>query len=277
LAAEISELEELEMIEETLPAQLREKRPKILVVDDDRDIAGLLRHQLQQEGYEVLTAYNGPDALWLAREERPNLITLDMLMEGVDGFAVLEDLKGDATTAGIPVIIVSILEEEESRAFALGAVDYIAKPFKEGQLLGSVRRVLEPLESGRINQVLVVDDDRDILSWLKEALSNNGYAVSLASSGREALSLARRQRPDVILLDLKLPDMDGYQIIRQLKREKNTQEVPIIVITASPIDKERDKVRVLGAETRQILSKPFSIDTLIEEIKRVEKEADLGY
>jgi PAS domain S-box-containing protein len=273
---EVPELEELE-VEEILPDRFRGKRPKILVVDDDRDIAGLLRHQLELEGYQVLTAYNGPDALWLAREERPNLITLDILMEGVDGFAVLEDLKGDATTAGIPVIIVSIMAGEEDRAFALGAVDYIIKPLEKSQLLQSVWHVLGPLKDGQSNQVLAVDDDQDILSWLKEELTNNGYEVSLASSGREALAQARRQRPDIILLDLKLPDMDGYQIIRLLKREKRTQEVPIIVITASAIDKEKDKVRVLDLGARQMLSKPLSIDTLVKEIKRVEKEADLSY
>jgi PAS domain S-box-containing protein len=251
-------------------------RPKILVVDDDRDIAGFLRHQLELEGYDVLVAYNGEDAVWLAQEERPNLITLDIFMEGIEGFKVLENLKEDATTAGIPVIILPILAEGGAHAFALGATDYLIKPFEERQLLQSVRQVLEPLGDGQLNRVLVVDDDQQIVSWLLEALTVHGYEVRTATTGREALALAAQTRPDVILLDLKMPDMDSYQIIRRLRRQQSTQSVPIIITTdrcASAIDKERDKVWMLGLGTKQLLTEPFSIEMLIQEIKKVGHES----
>jgi PAS domain S-box-containing protein len=248
---------------------------KILVVDDDEDITQLLRHQLEAEGYRVLAAQHEEDVLQLARREQPDLITLDILLDGVDGFDVLAKLKQDSMTAEIPVIIVSIVPDAGTRGLALGAAGYISKPFEERQVLAQIHAVLASAGTGgngRLNRVLVVDDDRHIVDWLKEALTNNGFTVRGAYNGHEALALAREDSPDLILLDLKMPDMDGYEVIRGLRRQQATQGIPVIVITGYALDSDRDKVEILGMGVANMLIKPFSVETLVQEIKRVEQK-----
>jgi len=242
------------------------RRQKILVVEDDHDLALLLRRQLESDGYHVLLAGSGEDALWLAREEQPQLITLDMMLPDLDGFIVLERLKANPVTAPIPVIIVSVLADAEE-GYALGAVDYVVKPFEEVKLLQSVRDALAPAEEGESQDVLVVDDDEDIRGLLVQALTYHGYQVRTATNGQEALDQVVEKHPDLILLDLRMPGVDGYEVIRRLKAKESTQPIPIVVITASPVDKERDKVRVLGMGANQYLTKPLSVQALINEIK----------
>jgi DNA-binding response OmpR family regulator len=244
--------------------------PKVLVVDDDEHILQLLRHQLEAEGYRVLTAQRGEDVFPLARSQRPALITLDVILEDIDGFQVLEKLKQDPITSKIPVIIVSIVPDAETRGVALGAAGYIGKPFEEEQMLAQVRQVLASLgigDNGRVNRVLVVDDDRHIVEWLKVALSSNGFVVRGAYSGQEALARVHEESPDLILLDLKMPDMDGSEVIRRLRREPATRDIPVIVITGSSFDDAQ--VRVVGMGVKHMLTKPFTIETLVQEIKRI--------
>jgi signal transduction histidine kinase/DNA-binding response OmpR family regulator len=248
--------------------------PKVLVVEDDEHILQLLRHQLETEGYQVFTAQRGQDVFQLAQREQPVLITLDILLvDDVDGFAVLERLKNDPTTSNIPVIVVSVVPDAQTRGLALGAAGYIGKPFDENQVLSEVQKVMASLgvnENGQLNQVLVVDDDRHIVDWLKRALTGNGFVVQGAYNGHKALALAREVSPDLILLDLKMPDMDGYDVIRSLRREEATRNIPVIVITGAPLDDLHKHVEILGMGVEQLLTKPFSIETLVEEIKRVE-------
>jgi CheY-like chemotaxis protein len=253
---------------ETAPVVSR--RPKILVVEDDRDLALLLRRQLESDGYQVLLAGSGEDALWLAREEQPQLITLDIMLPDIDGFVVLERLKAHPLTMAIPVVIASVVGETETeKGYALGAVDYVVKPFEEEKLLQAVRQGLASLDTKpQSPKLLVVDDDPDILGLMHEALSFHGYEVFTAANGREALDRVPQVRPDLILLDLKMPQLDGYEVIRRLKGDESTRPIPIVVITASPVDKERDRVRVLGMGASEYITKPLSIDVLIQEIKR---------
>ncbi len=250
----------------TEPTAVVRRRPKILIVEEDRDLALLLRRQLETERYQVLLAGSGEDALWLAREEQPHLIALDIMLPDMDGFAVLEQLKEHPVTAPIPVIIVSISTEVD-KGYALGAVDYVVKPFEEDKLLHSINQALADLEEGKPGKLLVVDDDPDIREFLFQALTYHGYEVSTAPGGWQALELVPQIGPDLILLDIKMPNIDGYEVIRRLKRNEATRHIPIIVITASPVDKERDKVRVLGMGAAQYITKPLSIDSLIREIK----------
>jgi DNA-binding response OmpR family regulator len=126
---------------------------------------------------------------------------------------------------------------------------------------------LATLDEGRPGRLLVVDDDHDILNFLDEALSYYGYDVVTAASGREALGKVEAALPDLILLDIKMPGMNGYEVIRHLKSKKATRPIPIIVITASPVDQERDRVRVLGMGATQYMTKPLSVDALIREVK----------
>jgi PAS domain S-box-containing protein len=254
-----------EMLTTDSPSAVK-RRAKILVVEDDRDLALLLRRQLESDGYQVLLAGSGEDALWLAKEEQPQLITLDLVLPDIDGFTVLERLKEHPVTAPIPVIIVSVSPEGD-RGYALGAVDYVVKPFEEEKLLHSVSQALATLEEGVAGKVLVVDDDLDILNFLDEALSYYGYDVSTAAGGREALEKVAKDLPDLILLDIKMPGMNGYEVIRRLKSSRETSPIPVIVITASPVDQERDKVQVLGMGATHYMTKPLSIEALIREVK----------
>ena len=243
------------------------RRPKILVVEDNRDLALLLRRQLESEGYEVLLAGTGEDALWLAKESHPQLIILDIMLPDMNGFAVLELLKRNPVTSAIPVVIVSVLTDTE-KGYALGAVDYLVKPFAEEQLLGVVRQAMASSGQAGPNKLLVADDDPEVLAALQAALSLHGYEVSTVLNGQEVLNQVHEFQPDVILLDTKMPGMDGYEVIRRLKSEEATSPIPVIVLTSSPVDKERDRGRVLGKDIIRYLSKPLSIELLIREIKK---------
>lgn len=244
------------------------RRQKILVVEDDRDLALLLRRQLESEGFQVLLAGTGEDALWLARETQPQLITLDIMLPDLDGFVVLEQLKANPMTSGIPVVIVSVLAESE-KGFALGAVDYVVKPFMEEELLAVVHGALSYLEGSRPYKLVVADDEQDALERMEQALSLHGYEVWTATNGQEALDAARRIRPDLILLDVGMPMMDGYEVVRRIRRDEHMRATPIVVITDSPVDWEREKVQVLGVDIAEYLTKPLSIEILIREIKKV--------
>ena len=268
MEAEVQEAVVIEppLISTESPAFLR-RRPKILLVESDRDLALELRHRLDAEGYQVLLAGTGEDALWLAREEQPQLVTIDIMLPDIDGFGVLEKLKQHAHTAPIPVIIVSLLRGLEQDGYTLGAVDYLIKPFQEEQLLESVRFVMSAQDPPQDGDLLVVDDDPDILELLARMLNFHGYQVRTAFNGWEALACVEESPPAAILLDLKMPRMDGYEVIQHLKQNRTTRFIPIIVITASPVDKERDRVRILGTGSSQYITKPLSIETLVKEIR----------
>jgi PAS domain S-box-containing protein len=255
------------------PTAVVSRRPKILVVEDARDLALQLRRKLEVDGYQVLLAGSGEDALWLAKEEQPQLIVLDVMLPDMDGFVVLERLKSHPVTAPIPVIVTSVLVEAE-RGYSLGAIDYVVKPLVEDKLLGSVRRAASSLwrVQGQAEayqaKLLVVDGDADSRSQTEESLSASGFEVFLAASGKDALDQLSRCQPDLILLDLETLDMDGYETIRWLKAQEDGSDVPIIIVTSSPVDREREKVTVLGMDAIPYVTKPLSLEALIDEIRR---------
>ena len=219
---------------EAVPATVIRRRPaqsKILVVDDDLRVARLFAQQLEADGHTVMVTTHGKDALPLARREQPDLILLDVVMPDIDGFEVLAQLKQDWDTKPIPVIVTSIVAEEE-KGFALGAADYLVKPLDNRQLLISVRRVLMQLDRATPGTVLVVDDEADIRHWLSVELTRQGYLVTEAQNGEECLAAVATHPPDLILLDLNMPQVDGWTVIRRLKENPQTTGIPIIVLTA---------------------------------------------
>ncbi|MDY7041997.1 MAG: response regulator, partial [Chloroflexota bacterium] len=235
---------------------------KILVVDDEQDILELLRHQLESRGYQVVSTSLGSSVVSTACREQPDLITLDVLLPDRDGFEVLRDLKENSQTANIPVIILSVVQDEES-GLQLGAVDYITKPINEEHLLSAMENIL-----ARKGKVLIAEDDPDTSSLLTELLVRRGFETVRALNGYEALAAAYRERPDLILLDLRMPGMDGYEALNRLKRDSATRHIPIIAISAhaADVDLERQRLQALGV--REFLSKPFSFGLLLEEIRR---------
>ncbi|NIV14582.1 MAG: response regulator [Aliifodinibius sp.] len=259
--------------EETIDL-LSDKR-RILVVDDNEDVLTLLKQQLEEAGYQVITAAKSNQVLTQAKKYQPSLITLDIILDNTDGFEILEQLKADPETKDIPVVIASVLTNIRNKSLALGAADYIVKPFDKEQVLKAVQRLIEVIEphhtNKRFKKILVVDDDKDIVRWLKEALDDYGFDVSGAYNGQEALLLIQEKQPDLILLDLKMPNMDGFAVIEKLRAEDTTANIPVIVITGSSIDRKRDKIKVLGLGTGHLITKPFTFSELVSEIKRLEQ------
>jgi DNA-binding response OmpR family regulator len=244
----------------------------VLVVDDDPDIRRLLALQLESKGFEVTQVSSGREALALVKERRPDLITLDVMMPGLDGFETLAALKAEAESADIPVVMLSVLPEEE-RGFALGAADYLPKPPDPDQLVLSIREVLAqpnaaPSDATRALRVLVVDDEPDLVGWLQTALQTHGITVIAAHGGREGLAKAVSERPDAIVMDVRMPDMSGLDVIRALKDDPVTAGIPVIFMTASDINKSTARARMIGLGAAELIGKPFSADTLVTEILR---------
>ncbi len=233
---------------------------RVLVVEDDKDIAELIGRHLASHGYQVSIAGRAQEALEKARADKPGLITLDIYLPDADGFEVLQQLKNDPVTCNIPVVIVSVMGDQQE-GLRLGAVDYLTKPIDPVRLVSSVNRVLQGP-----GKVLVVDDDRDTRDLLQTALEQRGFSVVLTSSGKRAMTLARQERPNLILLDLKLPGMDGYEVLRRLKGTAETADIPVMVITGSLTDEELKQQRLLSLGAARFMTKPFAVDELVYEI-----------
>ena len=239
---------------------------KILVVDDDLDMLKVFSSCLEKEGYEVAMACDGREAVKKAREIKPDLITLDILMPEMDGFEVLERLKDHEETKEIPVIIASIVRDPDKKLFRFGIADYLRKPFDPELLIEHVKKIEGQTDQARTKKILIVEDEPDLVRIISNILTQEGYHPMGAYGGEEALILARHDKPDLILLDLMIPRVDGFEVIRQLKKDKATSSIPIIVLTIRDI--ESDRVKALGLGATAYMTKPFSQDILAKEIRK---------
>jgi signal transduction histidine kinase/DNA-binding response OmpR family regulator len=201
----------------------------VLAIDDDPDIIYLLQENLADAGYRVVGALNGDEGLRKARELQPFAITLDILMPHRDGWQVLADLKADAVTKDIPIIVVSVVDNREL-GYRLGAFDYLLKPFDRETIVAVLARVPSPT-----SRLLVVDDDPHVVDLVRQLLEDQPYEIGAAADGQEALEAVTRRRPDVILLDLLMPRMDGFAVIEQLQQDPDYRRIPVIVLTAKPL------------------------------------------
>jgi CheY-like chemotaxis protein len=227
------------------PARLRATRspqqaPLILIVDDDPTVREVVGRYLEREGFMVAEADGGREGLRLARELNPAAITLDITMPDLDGWTVLAAIKGDPTLADIPVILLTILDEK-NRGFALGASEYLVKPVDRDKLV----RVLRQLSTPSGGSILVVDDDQMSRIGLRNALQHAGWQVVEADNGQIALTRLNEARPIAILLDLMMPEMDGFEFIDEVRQHEDWREIPIIVITARDVTAE-DRARLNG-------------------------------
>ena len=236
--------------------------PLILAVDDDPAVLDLLSRNLNREGYSVRTATNGRDALTLAKELKPRLITLDVMMPSMDGWSVLTALKADPVTRDIPVVMVSIIDDRQL-GFALGAADYLTKPVDRARLADILSRQV-PHDTRRL--ALVVDDLRDNRAVLRATLEREGWEVAEAEDGRAALDAFATQKPALVLLDLMMPVMDGFEFLRALRAREDGRDVPVVVVTAKELTSdERDYLR---ACVENVVQKgPLAHDALIAEIR----------
>jgi PAS domain S-box-containing protein len=233
----------------------------ILVVDDDRDISNLVKVQLEQSGYRVRILGNGKNVPAWAEENLPDLIILDLILPDTDGLEVIQALKENAVTADIPIIVLTVVPDDGS-VWGAGITDYLTKPIDAHELLYRVEKALT--WQGR---VLIVEDDADTVGLLSAAMRQIGFTPLVAVGGYEALVIARRYRPDLILLDLRMPGMDGYEALTHLKRDAVTQAIPIVAISAHVTDVMQERKRLIALGATSFLPKPFSIEDLLDEVE----------
>jgi CheY-like chemotaxis protein/anti-sigma regulatory factor (Ser/Thr protein kinase) len=222
--------------------------PDVLVVDDDPTVRDVTERFLTREGFSVVTADGGREGLRLARELHPAAVTLDVMMPDLDGWTVLAAIKGDPLLADIPVILMTIMDEK-NRGYSLGAADYMVKPV-DRERLGVVLRTIVG-RGGR--RVLVVDDDDILRRGILQALEKEGWKVSEADNGRIGLERLAEVLPDVIVLDLMMPEMDGFEFLEELRRHAEWRGIPVLVVTAKDLTEEDH--RRLNGEVERILQK----------------------
>lgn len=257
-------------IPDVLKAALEEKPTTILVIDDDRDVREMLIRQLSKEGLRVIAAGEGEEALRLAREVRPQVITLDVMMPGMDGWSVLSALKSDPATADIPVVIVSIIDDK-NLGHALGASDYLVKPVPGDRLTDVLRRFCNLTSSGL---ALLAEDDPDMRELLKRVLEKEKWTVVEANNGREALDLMAQRRPSLILLDLMMPEVDGMEFLDELQHHPEWSNIPVVVITAKELTEvERmflNGSMLLSGCVKRVLQKgSFNREELLSEVRQL--------
>ena len=227
--------------------------PLVLVVEDDPAAAELLTRQLLGAGYRTELARTGTEALEKARSLKPAAITLDIILPEIDGWEVINRLKSDEATSGIPIVVVSVVDNPEL-GMSLGAIDYFVKPVDGRELVKRLNSYpLERSPGQEEIRVLVVDDEPANRNWLAKTLEPAGFTVVPASGGREAIQLAKSTRPDFILLDLMMPEVTGFDVVEALRADEATRDVPIMVVTATNLT-EADR-RLLNGRVSQILSR----------------------
>jgi signal transduction histidine kinase/DNA-binding response OmpR family regulator/putative methionine-R-sulfoxide reductase with GAF domain len=212
--------------------------PLILIVDDDATVRELVERHLERSGFAVVTASGGQEGLRLVRELRPAAVTLDILMPDLDGWTVLAAIKGDPALSGTPVVLMSIVEQK-NRGYALGAADYLVKPVDRAKLVETLTGIC----GATAGRALLVDDDEVVRRSVRQALEPIGWKVTEAENGQAAVESLTATRPDVIILDLMMPKMDGFEFLDELRGRPDWQEIPVVVITAKDLtDEDRDRL-----------------------------------
>jgi len=222
---------------ETAPAEAAASATTVgtvLVVDDDKGVHRVLDECLAGEGFQLIHAYGGEEAVRLAKQRKPDLITLDIIMPGKDGWSVLKALKSDPELADIPVIVVTVLGDRDL-GIALGATDFVTKPLDREKIAGVLRKYRRDPEQA---QVLIVEDDADMRGLLRRLLQREGWTVAEAANGHDALEKLHAQRPQLVLLDLIMPQINGFEVMEAMRRDATLKDIPIIVVTAKDITAE---------------------------------------
>ena len=258
------EAEESDAEVETVPVVIPEpgEDQVVLVVDDDPNALDLLGRTLQEAGVRVVTASEGQEALNLARTLRPAAITLDVLMPGMDGWEVLRELKADQETQDIPVIMVT-MTDDRALGYALGATEFLTKPVQRTQLVQLLERYAS---EDTVCRALVVDDKRENRELLRRALEHEGWQVSEAENGQVALESLAEQAPSLILLDLMMPVMDGFEFVMEMHKLESSPDIPIVVVTAKDITEE-DRCRLNGSVVGLIEKGGLNRESLLAQLR----------
>jgi CheY-like chemotaxis protein/anti-sigma regulatory factor (Ser/Thr protein kinase) len=245
----------------------------VLIIDDDPTVSELMKRQLIKENYKVVVAPNGKEGIRLARDLKPDVITLDILMPEMDGWSVLRTLKADPEVSDIPVIMASILDEK-NKGFSLGAADFLSKPVQKEYLMKSIRNLIGNKDNLKI---CLIEDDDSLRFTMREILEKQDVKIIEAENGKIGMSILQNEeiKPDLILLDLMMPVMNGFEFLKAI-RETDLSSIPILVLTGAELtDEER---QFLSGETQRILEKSDdTLSTIVNEVGNVlEGSADQG-
>jgi PAS domain S-box-containing protein len=241
-----------------------ETGPDILVIDDEPNARELLSRLLAREGFRVRTAADGKSGLAAAQADRPDVVVLDVNMPHMDGWAVLAALKADPHLSDVPVVMHTMLDDR-SMGYALGAAEYLTKPVDRERLVGVLNKFAARQAAG---PVLVVEDDADTRQAVRRAVEAEGWRVTEAENGRAALDRVAAAPPAVILLDLMMPEMDGFEFLSELRKRPGGEELPVVVLTAKELT-AADRSRLNGHVERVLQKGAFSPDTMLKEVRRL--------
>jgi signal transduction histidine kinase/DNA-binding response OmpR family regulator len=238
-------------------------RSTLLVIDDDMTIHDIMQRELTGKGVRIVGVTNGEDGLQKAREIDPDLITLDALMQGIDGWEVLSKLKSDPDLAHIPVIMLTIVDEKK-KGFSLGVSEYLVKPADRSELAALLSKYLDGLPSGS-KGLLLVDDDSVNRGLMARMLREQGWNVGEAGNGLEALQLLREHPPDLIFLDLIMPEMDGFAFLAELRKSPQLCKIPVIVITSKDLTETERKLLHINVD-RVMQKSTFDMAELVRDV-----------
>lgn len=234
----------------------------ILVIDDDPMVHNQMKRSFEKEGYHIATASDGEEGLRLARKLHPVLITLDVLMPGMDGWTVLTELKADPELGNIPVFVISMVDDE-NKGYSLGASEYLTKPIDRTRIHVLMKRY--KWDSG---SALVVEDDAGTRKMLRRMLEDYGLDVAEADNGQIALDELQKQAPSVIFLDLMMPVMDGFEFLEELRKTPDWRSIPIVVITSKELN-HADRLRLNGGVEKLIEKKSFNEINFLKEVRNI--------
>jgi signal transduction histidine kinase/CheY-like chemotaxis protein len=252
-----------------LPGPVTEKK-LILVIDSDPDAVYLLQENLNQQDFNIIGARNGQEGLLIAYKEHPQAILLDILMPDIDGWQILHDLKENPATTDIPVILLTIVDKK-ALGFQLGASAYLLKPLDPVVVREALYRVFGTKIS-RKKHILLMDDDPNIADLLRQYLPQSEFELDSALDGVAGLQAVERNRPDIILLDIMMPKLDGFGVIESLRSNPKTRDLPIIVISAKDLSRT-ETTRLKKTVVLVMKKQGFQGDKLVDEINNVLKKS----
>ncbi len=255
--------------EQTLTMPEGEK-PLVLIIEDNPQASQLIQMYLHEAGYRTELARDGMEGIEMAKRLKPHIITLDMIMPVKDGWQVLKELKRHPICKNIPIVIISITDEKKL-GFSMGAVDYFVKPVNKEDLLIALKKIpVGSISSKQHPKILIIDDDRTAAELIQVMLEAEGYEVIKTMNGKEGVSLAATEGPDLIILDLIMPDISGFNVAYQLKQQPKTRSIPIIILTSMEID-EDTKEKMQGFISTIMSKSKFTKKDLLREINTIEK------
>ena len=263
----VKESELVNMIYQIEKESTEAREENILVVDDSKGARMVISKEMLSNGFKVLMAENGREALEMAKELKPDIIAMDVEMPVMNGFEACRKLKDDPATREIPVVMISSNDSSETRShgFEAGAVEFFVKPFKSGRLASHIHMLLETKKISRREKILIAEDSVTTRHIIKYIFIKNGYNVIEAKDGKDALRLIQKNKPDLILTDCHMAEMNGFELTKEIKRIKETKHIPVIILTA--ITSQEDRLKGLESGANDYMPKPFDEEELLARVK----------